>query len=479
MNDEADYETRAAIRPVKERIEDELLARPGVVAVDINEKVSGGRPTGELSIVVVVEQKRPTEDVPPDELVPAEVDGIPTDVQEGTIELQPAARLVRVEPQIDASRYDTLIGGIGMSPLRAVYYEPPDVPEPGYYISVGTLGAIVADRTSRAALGLTNFHVAAVDASWSVGDVMVQPGRVDGGGAGDRFGTLARAVLTENTDGAVIAIDPDRPWSAEILEIGAVAGQGLAAVGLAVQKRGRTTERTTGRVTSTDATVSVDYKDGLGWRTLRRQIAVVPDPPGAPRFSDSGDSGSVVLDMDHNVVGLLFAGRTDGSVTYVNPIQAVLDELDVDLLLPPPIIDLTTRVISLECGGGVIGDLNSRGACKWISTLIPCREPSNTVPCLVRSQTIPCGPTRPAPCWLPSRDLPCTRPPLCPELRDTRGCWEDFDPGRLIDDPGIRGRGTAARQYGEWLETLDASYAAGYIAALQEAARERPEQDGR
>ena len=35
MNDQS----RAEIRPVKERVEDELISRPGVVGVDIGEKV--------------------------------------------------------------------------------------------------------------------------------------------------------------------------------------------------------------------------------------------------------------------------------------------------------------------------------------------------------------------------------------------------------------------------------------------------------
>jgi len=458
MNDEADYETRAAIRPVKERIEDELLARPGVVAVDINEKVSGGRPTGELSIVVVVEQKRPTEDVPPDELVPAEVDGIPTDVQEGTIELQHATRLVEARPQVDTARYDTLVGGISMGPERLIFLEPPDVPAPGFSMNVGTLGALVADRTSRVTMALTNFHVAAVDTSWSVGDVMLQPGRPDGGTSADRFGTLTRAVLTEHTDGAVVTLDPGgRPWSAEIAEIGAVAGQGVAAVGLAVQKRGRTTERTFGTVTSVDATVRVPYGDGIGSRTLRRQIAVVADPLRSTRFSDQGDSGSVVLDMDRNVVGLLFAGRTDGSVTYVNPIQVALDELDVDLLGPPPVVDLTSRV-GRDC---------------YVFVPPPSR------PCDLLTRVVPCPSSTP-PCWDLSRTAMCTRGNLCFEQVDSRFCtWGGFDPGRPADVPGIGGRGAAARRYGEWLDALDASYAAGYLAALQVAARERPEQDGR
>ena len=79
---------RAAIRPVKESVEDELIARPGVVAVDIAEKETDGRKTGELSIVVFVEEKKPKGKLGKGALIPAEIDGVRTDVQELEIELQ-------------------------------------------------------------------------------------------------------------------------------------------------------------------------------------------------------------------------------------------------------------------------------------------------------------------------------------------------------------------------------------------------------
>ena len=81
---------RAAIRPVKESIEDELIAKPGVVAVDIAEKETDGKKTGELSIVVFVEEKKPKSKLGKGAAIPTEIDGVKTDVQELVIELQPA-----------------------------------------------------------------------------------------------------------------------------------------------------------------------------------------------------------------------------------------------------------------------------------------------------------------------------------------------------------------------------------------------------
>ena len=51
------------------------------------------------------------------------------------------------------------------------------------------------------------------------------------------------------------------------------------------------------------------------------------------RFSDSGDSGSAILERSTNkVVGLLFAGATNGSLTFANHITDVLTQLKVQLL---------------------------------------------------------------------------------------------------------------------------------------------------
>jgi hypothetical protein len=323
----------AAIKPVKEAIEDDLLARPGIVGVDIGEKVSGGQKTGEPSILVFVEQKKPVEDLPPEEVVPKEVDGVKTDVQELVIELQSARQLLVPGRQVDAAAYPTLAGGISMGPVRSVFLEPPEVEAAGEYVFVGTLGAMVRDRATGATLAMTNFHVACVNDGWAVGDRMVQPARVDGGDTStQQFGSLTRAVLTENTDGAVVTVDAARQWDSAVVGIGAVAGSRPARAGMAVQKRGRTSEHTFGTVASTEATLNLDYGDGLGTRTLRRQVRIVTDTARSPRFSEGGDSGSVVMDMGRNVVGLLFAGSTDGSTTFANPIASALDELGAELL---------------------------------------------------------------------------------------------------------------------------------------------------
>jgi hypothetical protein len=48
-------------------------------------------------------------------------------------------------------------------------------------------------------------------------------------------------------------------------------------------------------------------------------------------MSQGGDSGAAILDMDRNVVGLLFAGSN--AVTIFNPIDEVLSALEVEPVL--------------------------------------------------------------------------------------------------------------------------------------------------
>jgi hypothetical protein len=143
------------------------------------------------------------------------------------------------------------------------------------------------------------------------------------------FGTLTRATLSDRVDAAIATVTAGRSTTGTIEEIGKVKGHGEATVGTAVRKRGRTTGLTHGRVTSVDATVSVNYGDGLGNHTLKNQVRIVPDKTQSAAFSAGGDSGSVVVDAETKVVALLFAGSE--AATYANPIENVLDELDVDL----------------------------------------------------------------------------------------------------------------------------------------------------
>lgn len=453
---------RAAIRPVKESVEDELIARPGVVAVDIAEKETDGRKTGELSIVVFVEEKKPKGKLGKGALIPAEIDGVKTDVQELEIELQPAFKQVdETELLVDPANYPTLAGGISIGPRRSVFLSPPDVPAPGNYVFVGTLGAMVRDRATGATMALTNFHVACVNNTWSVGDRMVQPSLVDGGAPTGEFGSLTRAVLSDNVDGAVITVDTSEPWTASVTGIGDVAGSTAATVGMAVQKRGRTTEHTFGTVASTDFTVTVNYGSDVGSRTLRHQIRIDTDTARNPRFSNTGDSGSVILDGSRNVVGLLFAGATNGSMTFANPIQAALDELAVDLLVPTALV---TRPISSCLNTRISICLRTRPevSCPTIRTRIAALCPTlltRSPICDAVTRPTLCDVTRPALCEIEVTRFGCPLP--------TRACGGEWE--RPPVEWSVGGRRSAYGASTDDIESAaDEAFWTGYRAALEE-----------
>lgn len=322
-----DEHVRAAIRPIKRRVEDELLARPGVVGVDIGEKVTGGKPTGRAAIVVYVDRKRHSQRY----AIPVQYGGVPTDVVEDSF--SPHRALASSDGVHGAERHRCLVGGIGVGPCRAIRFVPPDVAVPGDYSVVGTMGALVTPRAATPrVMALTAFHVACVDDAWAIGDPMAHPSVVDGGHPwDDRIGTLARAALSGSVDGAALLLGSHLDCRAEVVGLGPVRGRARAVVGTAVRKRGRTTGLTEAVVASTDASVSLDFGNDLGVRTLRDQVRVQA-PPGH-RFADHGDSGAVLLDDTNHVVGLYCAGNPDGSIGFANPIGDVLDQLDVDLLV--------------------------------------------------------------------------------------------------------------------------------------------------
>jgi hypothetical protein len=68
-------------RQVKQDHEAELLARANVVGVGVGFRQTGGKPTRQVAIVVMVRDKVPETELRPGEALPREIDGVPVDVQ--------------------------------------------------------------------------------------------------------------------------------------------------------------------------------------------------------------------------------------------------------------------------------------------------------------------------------------------------------------------------------------------------------------
>ncbi len=72
--------SKSRVQAVLERHRKALLDKTHVVGVGIGHKVTAGRATGPLCLVVMVTEKVPPEQLSSQDRVPAEIEGIPTDV---------------------------------------------------------------------------------------------------------------------------------------------------------------------------------------------------------------------------------------------------------------------------------------------------------------------------------------------------------------------------------------------------------------
>lgn len=90
MNNDSERDTAVArARTVKDFYQETLLTLPNVVGVGIGMQQKGGRPTGEVALVVMVNRKVDANSLDAKDIIPAEIEGVPVDVQEvGTIRAQ-------------------------------------------------------------------------------------------------------------------------------------------------------------------------------------------------------------------------------------------------------------------------------------------------------------------------------------------------------------------------------------------------------
>lgn len=207
-------------------------------------------------------------------------------------------------------------------------------------VTAGTIGAFVRRAGDPRVHVLSNNHVLTAENRAAVGDAVLQPGPADGGREpADAIGALAAFVPLR--EGAANAVDAALAVVAEGVEVDPrsltgvgerAPGEGVPEEAGGVGKLGRTTGRTSGRVTAFELD---DVRVAYGTGVLRFDDQIEIEGTGAGPFSAGGDSGSLVWeDGSLRAVGLLFAGGEQGAVdvTYANPIRRVLDALAAELL---------------------------------------------------------------------------------------------------------------------------------------------------
>jgi hypothetical protein len=212
-----------------------------------------------------------------------------------------------------------------------------------YEITAGTLGCFVRLKDGRTGI-LSNNHVLANENHAARGDPIIQPGRYDGGrDPRDAVATLAayvrlRRSAVNDLDCALGALVDDVDSQLAALK-GSGQLRGLAddvPEDTVLEKLGRTTGRTRGRVTSLELDgLIVSYDIG----NLRFAGVTEIEGVGRRAFSAGGDSGSVIYARDGKLaLALLFAGSEQGGsngegLTYAHSLSAALESLDAELLL--------------------------------------------------------------------------------------------------------------------------------------------------
>jgi len=205
--------------------------------------------------------------------------------------------------------------------------------------ATGTLGCRCIDRTGRL-FALSNNHVFANENAGVIGNPISQPGPLDVGCAivaTDVVATLYdfQKISFTNTTNLVNVMDA----AIGLTNAGQVdyqtwtPGYGTPSrfpqesiyPGMLVQKCGRTSGYTKGKITSLNSTIVVAYDPGgarfQGCIAVESQLRI-------PTFGAAGDSGSlVVTQADRRPIGLLFAG---GSITtFLCPISPILNRFKV------------------------------------------------------------------------------------------------------------------------------------------------------
>lgn len=330
------------LQDVYEEASTQLMGIPGVVGVGIGIKETNDELTEDIAFRVYVVEKKPLEDVPPEEQVPETIMGFKTDVIKV---YQPKLR-VFVERE-DTKDHRPILGGIAISADGVS--------------GQGTLGWFGTRNSDSARILLTNKHVIFNDDTGTSTDT-----KKVGQASYSSFcccecgeiGETIVGIIDNNVDCAIARLDDDVNMSlllknnATAQQI-SVAGIDAAIVGETVRKIGMRSGFTTGIVIDIGAVTAPPPTDPAGTPVtiIPNQILIRPDASetyeienGKFAFSNYGDSGSVIVNSDNEVIGLLYSGDEDNysvDITFANNIANVLTALNnsgnaITLSVSPP-----------------------------------------------------------------------------------------------------------------------------------------------
>ena len=204
--------------------------------------------------------------------------------------------------------------------------------------SSGTLGCLVHSKDNPDDIFiLSAFHILSNKGLEKKGDAILQPSPVDGGKYPDDIvATLENWIPLDFTgnylnigDAAIARITTPSDFMFQVLSDYPVQFPKAIRnpeIGMKIQKRGRTSGYTESVIKDVNFRSSLSYpssEDGISIAGFRDQVL-------CERFTDAGDSGSLILDCEGYAVGLHFAGSSSSSI--FSPISPILDFLNVKLV---------------------------------------------------------------------------------------------------------------------------------------------------
>jgi hypothetical protein len=325
-------------------VDKELLAKSNVSVVFRGTKIKNGIDTKEPCVVVGVEKKLPLDLLKEDDLIPEVIKNERTDVQVfdkiSSIATCTGGTGLVCSPHGD--KYRPLIGGISAT-------------EEGG--TACTLGALVKDSRDGKLVALTNNHCAGTfynpefltPTSGTLdpaGINMMQPSPLDGGTEADIYGVVKRSVPMEFgtataafniVDASISTIAVDDA-GLQILEVDdgpfSFVARDDYVVGTEVYKSGRTTGVTplpATEVTAKSASANVSYGADPTNDVAPFFDQIICTAP--TRFTQDGDSGSAIvafINGAYQIIGLLFAANTSGTLAVVTPIEHIVSELEIE-----------------------------------------------------------------------------------------------------------------------------------------------------
>ena len=244
---------------------DVLLKIPGVFSVGIGSKLVNGVSTGERAFSILVLEKKPVTTLAPHEIIPGEIEGLPTDV----LESGPPQLIADLEEQEDFdsgiardnAEYRPIVGGIQIRGARSI------VPSGAH--TFGTLGgfALTTGKDPGQRVLLTNHHVLNDRDGNLHGPSCTGCTKGDGVGnpnTGSQIATVLRGNDGDEVDAAIAILDKGVQFQRDVIKDDAPAPH-REAVGEAralndsdrdsiVHKRGMRTRLTYGVVGSPSAT---------------------------------------------------------------------------------------------------------------------------------------------------------------------------------------------------------------------------------